>query len=258
MTITEALKGYILSHDLKPGSEDFYRRAVGVYRTWAGRDVQDCEFTVGELNRFLRDKQQAGRSSYYVRSLRAALRALLRYLHGACEGLRPVRCKELLSDTWDADQVGILAAAAKSDSMRLLILFAYYTGLSECDLRRMKREDISPQGVIHFFRQKTYKRVIVAVPVEILTELPQSGLLFPKTVSDEWFRRTFKEVVKRAGLCGTFKKLRRSSGTAIELMHPGRGHLHLGNSREIFERHYLDKARDSKPFMPPPPGRPAA
>lgn len=253
MFLSDALQDYLLTHDLADGSEVFYRRTVGVFKTWSGRDVSKDEFTPDAVNRFIRDKQQAGKSSYYCRSLRNGLRAILRHVHGDCGKLRPVRCKELLSDTWTPEEVGRLASAAKDLRMRRVIWGAYYTGLSQCDLWRIERRDVTPNGVIHFTRQKTGKRVVVAIPVELLEELPAEGLLFPLGTSPEWFRRLFAIIVKRAGLCGTFKKLRRSSGTAIEMMYPGRGHIHLGNSRQIFETHYLDKARDVKPMMPPRP-----
>ena len=259
-TVYDVLSEYLLTHDLHGDSPGFYRRIVSVLCGWYGGVVPADDFTATLVNRLLLAKQEAGRSSYYRRSLRSGLRALLRHAHGDCERLRPVRCDELPSDTWSAEEVYRLADAAGKN--RLLVLVAYFTGLSECDLRRLKRSDIDAAGVIHFTRQKTGKRVLVGIPVDLLAELPDSGLLFPLLTTGEWFRRCFRVTVKKAGLCGTFKKLRRSSGTAIEIAYPGRGHIHLGNSRPIFELHYWDKARDSKPMLPPgfrPDGdRPAA
>ena len=49
----------------------------------------------------------------------------------------------------------------------------------------------------------------------------------------------FSRIVAKAGLDGSFKKLRKSSGTRAEQLEPGRGHIHLGNSRKVFEQHYL-------------------
>lgn len=260
MFLSDALEDYLLTHDLADGSEDYYRRTVGVFTSWNGRNISKEEFTTDTVNRFIRDKQQAGRSSHYCRSLRNGLRALLRHIHGDCGKLRPVRCKELLSDTWTPEEVGRLADAANDLRMRRTIWGAYYTGLSQCDLWRLERQHVTAGGVIHFARQKTGKRVVVAIPLDLLAELPTEGRLFPLDFSEEWFRRLFANIVKKAGLCGTFKKLRRSSGTAIEMLHPGRGHVHLGNTREIFEKHYWDRQRDCEPMMPPRPNgdRPAA
>lgn len=257
-TVYDILSEYLLTHDLRGDSPGFYRRIVSVLCTWYGGAVPAEDFTATLVNRLLLAKQEAGRSSYYRRSIRAGLRALLRFARGDCERLRPVRCCELPADAWTAEEVFRLADAAGEN--RLLVLVAYFTGLSECDLRRLRRENIGQDGVIRVSRQKTGKKVIVAIPVDLISEFPSGGVLFPLATTGEWFRRQFRAVVKKAGLCGTFKKLRRSSGTAVEIKFPGRGHIHLGNTREIFEKHYLDKARDSKPFLPPMPdgSRPAA
>lgn len=248
-TVLDILEDYLLSHDLARGTPAYYRRVVSVLCTWHGKPVAEQDFCPRLVNKLLLAKQEAGLSSYYRRSLRSGLKALLRFRHGTCENLRPVRCEELLADTWTAEEVYRLAAAAGDN--RLLVLVAYFTGLSECDLRRLRRTDIDAGGVIRFSRQKTGKRVLVAIPAELLAELPSEGLLFPLATTGEWFRRCFRKVVKKAGLCGTFKKLRRSSGTAVEIENPGRGHIHLGNTRAVFEAHYLDKAREIKPMMPP-------
>lgn len=251
-TVLTALDDYILCHDLARGTPSYYRRIVSVLCSWHGGPVPLDDFTPALVSRMLAAKQEAGLSSHYRRSLRNGLRALLRFVHGSCERLRPVKCCELEADTWTAAEVGKIAEAAGPD--RLLILFAYFTGLSECDLRRLHREHIDAGGVIRFRRQKTGKSVLVGVPVELLDELPASGLLFPLKTSPEWFRRQFALVVKFCGLKGTFKKLRRSSGTEIEIHHPGRGHIHLGNTRLIFETHYWDKRRGENPLIPPSPG----
>lgn len=250
-TIYDILDDYLLTHDLRGGSPGFYRRIVGVLCSWYGGRVPAEEFTATLVNRLLLAKQEAGKSSYYRRSIRSGLRALLRFDKGDCGRLRPVRCGELPADTWTPEEVFRLAEAAGKH--RLLILVAYFTGLSECDLRRLRREDIDQAGVIRFSRQKTGKRVLVAVPVDLLQELSASGLLFPLATSGEYFRRCFRAIVKKTGLCGTFKKLRRSSGTAVEMQCPGRGHVHLGNTRAVFEAHYLDKSRENRPMMPKRP-----
>lgn len=250
-TVLTALDDYLLCHDLARGTPDYYRRIVSVLCSWFGGAVPLGDFTPTLVNRMLAAKQEAGLSSYYRRSLRNGLRALLRFVHGSCERLRPVKCAELEADTWTAEEVGRIAAAAGKE--RLLVLFAYFTGLSECDLRRLHREHIDADGTIRFRRQKTGKGVLVGVPVELLADLPSNGILFPLRTSEEYFRRQFRQVVRSCGLCGTFKKLRRSSGTEIELHYPGRGHIHLGNTRAVFEAHYWDKRRAEKPLMPPKP-----
>jgi hypothetical protein len=71
-------------------------------------------------------------------------------------------------------------------------------------------------------------------------------------VGEEHFRVEFAKIVKAAGLVGTFKKLRKSSGSRAEQLNAGSGHVHLGNSRRVFEQHYLGSdAIDVQPVRLP-------
>jgi integrase len=137
---------------------------------------------------------------------------------------------------------------------KTIIPAAWYTGLSFCDLLRVERSNILPGGVLVIERSKTKKRVVVWLPPELTRQLHQRfpGRLWVLTTSQEYFRRQFKKIAAAAGLTGSFKKLRKSSGTAIEILHPGRGHEHLGNTRQVFEQHYLSvAAMPLKPLKPP-------
>ena len=42
----------------------------------------------------------------------------------------------------------------------------------------------------------------------------------------------------------------------VGVLCPGRGHEHLGNTRQVHERHYLDREKDSAQVVrPEPPGK---
>jgi hypothetical protein len=112
-----------------------------------------------------------------------------------------------------------------------------------------------PDGTLEIARSKTGRLAFVAVPREVLDSVRpyRDGRCWPLLTSREWFRRTFAKIVKRAGLFGTFPKLRKSSGTYAELLNPGRGHEHLANSRKIFETHYLSRRHIPKSPLSPPP-----
>ena len=68
----------------------------------------------------------------------------------------------------------------------------------------------------------------------------------------EAFCRQFARLVAAAGVRpGTFRWLRRSSGSYVEAEHPGQGHRHLGHSSpEVFRRHY-DARLGEAPACPP-------
>jgi hypothetical protein len=72
-----------------------------------------------------------------------------------------------------------------------------------------------------------------------------------KMMAVETFRQTFSRIVRKAGLTGSFKKLRKSCGTSVEMLYPGRGHLALGNTRRVFELHYMSRLMlNEKPVGP--------
>jgi hypothetical protein len=97
---------------------------------------------------------------------------------------------------------------------------------------------VEADGTLRIWRHKTGSEVLVWLPVELVNHVT-AGLVWPRPWSAEWDRRTFQKIAAAAGLVGTMKKLRRSSGVSVEILHPGHGHEHLGNSRRVFERHYL-------------------
>lgn len=266
-TIVELVENYVLSRELAESSVTYYRTLGRLLCRWAKRRILAEEFNVDLANRFLRDKQTEGRKSYYRKSLRNGLRALLGFHLGHAANirghLRPVKLDDLAPSCWSAAEVSRLIDACKfirgaerQEYVRSLITVAYYTGLSQGDLHRLERKSFDRAGVLRTKRNKTGKRVVAVVSPAVLAMLdarPQAGPLWPQTTSREAFRRLFARLVKRAGLRGSFKTLRKSSGTLVEKLHPGRGHEHLGNTRQIFERHYLDRDKDDREPLEPPP-----
>lgn len=123
------------------------------------------------------------------------------------------------------------------------ILAGWDTGLSTCDLLAVEREWIRPDQTMTTVRRKSGKRVTVAFSDRTMTAIdatfpPERRLIWPLSVSREMMRRTFASIAKKAGCGGTLKWLRAGSGTSVEELY-GRGEAHLGNTRQVFERHYL-------------------
>lgn len=252
------LADYLLRNDLRASTAEFYCRVVKVFCAWRGvEDVPASDLDARLLSEFLRAKQTAGLSSYYRRSLRSGLVALLGRRIDSRD-VRSVKLTPLDHPAWTAADVEKLLAACdclierKREPMRLLIEVAYYTGLAEIDLRRLTRQHIDAAGTVRIRRSKTGEESITRIPLGLLKRLPVApGPFFRLTTSGEMFRRTFRRVVAKAGLVGTFKTLRRSSGTAAEIL-TGKGHEHLANSRKIFEKHYLDRRQaERKPVELP-------
>lgn len=267
--IKELLQDYLLARDLEETTEQYYRRVVSVYWKWQQKAAPRADFAPEIVSKFLQDKQREGKSSHYRKSLRNALRALLNHA-GQTGPIRTVRLDALHPNAWDAAEVARLVASidkaifAKSIApvavdrrwfWRTIIPMAWYTGLERMDLcNRFENKSIAPNGIIVTERHKTGKRVVSLIPEDFAAELRKRppGPLWNFNRSIEYFRKEFKLIVGAAGLTGTFKKLRKSSGTAAEMLHPGRGHEHLANSRAIFEKHYLAvDAIPANPLSPP-------
>ena len=165
-----------------------------------------------------------------------------------------MKVEPLNVDVWDTDHIGRLIAAvdvailperrtprgeARRHFWRTIIPAAWYSGLSEVDLFRLDRSHVDETGRVTINRSKTGKKVVTFIPPALLAQMTDDGPFWAPQTAGEQFRLEFRRIALAAGLKGSFKKLRRSSGTAAEILNPGRGHEHLANTRVIFERHYL-------------------
>jgi integrase len=257
----QLLDSYCLTTELRESTETYYRRIASVFNAWAAAQGIS-EFTPQSVSEFLVAKQREGLSSHYRKSLRGGLRALLRHSNESfadCR-VRPVKTDVIEPDAWTADEVAELVQAARrvysrspadEQYWRTIILVGYYTGASQIDIHRLTVRNFRADGLVQYVRSKTGKPVNTAVPVAFLADLPRGNPLWPLRTSCEMFRINFSKIVMAANLTGTFKKLRKSSGTSVDDLHPGRGHEHLGNTRKIFETHYRAvKKMELKPILP--------
>lgn len=262
-TLDDLVADYLLSHELAPESELYYRRMAHVLKAWARRSVTVEAFTPTLVNQMLADKQRSGLSSHYRRSLRNSMRALLGHKYGGNlpDKLRPVRLSPLNPQSWTAAEVQRLIVACEymRDPRRrmwwqTIIAVGYFTGLSLQDLWRLRLDDIDDRGIVRMERSKTGKPVAMRVPEPWLSQaraLAIDGQVFKPFSAYEIFRQTFRRVVKKAGLVGSFKKLRKSCGTSVEQRFPGQGHIALANGRKVFETHYLSRRHfDENPPEP--------
>ena len=103
------------------------------------------------------------------------------------------------------------------------------SGLRSCDLRRVRPASISGDGHRILVRRKTGKTIRVIFRQETIAAInesfpPARELIGPLWGRLEQWRREAKRLVKAACLRGSIGQFRHSSGTAVELEHPGRGH----------------------------------
>lgn len=247
-TFLAMLDDYVLKTDLDADSENWYRRIGSVFVGWFGRDdVPSEELTCTLFSKFLHDKQREGRSPHYCRSLRGGLLAVVSEIVDSRK-VRTIRLPKLTPISWTPLEVASLVRHVKvlphykREHYAGLIQFGYYTGLSRSDLHELERSEFNSDGVLISNRGKTGADVVAWVPPKLLDGLPAKGAIFPRLWSNEQFRKDFKKIVKSADLTGTFKTLRKTSGTEAELL-TGKGHEHLANGRKVFEAHYLNRKR---------------
>jgi hypothetical protein len=75
-------------------------------------------------------------------------------------------------------------------------------------------------------------------------EVCPRSLVCPWPASGETFRDQVERLVHRAGVRpGTWKWIRRGSGTDVELQARGAGHRHLGNTPAVFRASYEDQSQ---------------
>jgi integrase len=249
----KALDSYLLYNDLKPSTQAYYQNIVNAFAAWAACDKSRTAFNAETVSEFLRDKQVAGARPWYVKSLRHGLKSLL-VSSGDNGRIRTVKLKPLEVEVWREPEVAKLVAAIPKavfpfdDSMhalgrrffwRTIVLGAWYTGLSFGDLITLDESHVDESGRVEIRRSKTGKRVITWMPPELLADVSGRGATFwEPPIGPEQFRKEFRRIVIAAQLVGSFKKLRKSSGTRADELQPGRGHVHLGNTRRVFETHY--------------------
>jgi len=263
-TVEDLLQDYLAAHDVAKTTADYYRRMVKVLNRWACGPVPLDSFTVRLVNRMLQDFQIANKAAYYRKTVRSAMRSLLAHRNdGILTGkLRTVRVDPLEPEVWTAEEIQRLINTCnymRSDRKRLwwqtLIAVGYFTGLSNGDLWRVRRADIDATGVVRLRRNKTRKPIAMRIPNEWLARLSKLARrdepIWGRPMAEETFRETFARIVGKAKLTGSFKRLRKSCGTSVEMQHPGKGHIALGNSARVFEQHYFSRREiDKNPVGP--------
>jgi integrase len=240
-------------------------------------DPQPEHLTETTVNGYIAWLRARGRSDSYRRGRLTYLLILWREL--ADDGVIPpprrkkvtrVRVADRITRTMTREQVQQLLATAeaRSGSYRhgitragfwgSYICTAWDTGLRGCDQTKLRTDSLTPRGTIVMVQAKTGKRLCVQVrPATVerirATMPPHRPLIWPLWASAEMFRREAAELFADAGMPQfSLSYIRSAAGTAVERS-LGAGHEFLGNTRKVFEQHYLDETQlDPHGRMPPP------
>lgn len=273
--VNELAERYILEKEPCQRYAENVIRAVRSIEAFAGSAVVPCGLTTELVSEWLASLQDGTRSNTTVRQYRAIIVAIWNWASdiGMCEPPIARRVKRIKVVTpipvaWSLPDVqqllyvvdkldGTVGDTPASLWWGSLCRVAYDTGIRVGDLLEMMPDAL--QGDLVVIRQsKTQKplcrRLRPGTVAKVEAMKPGSQcLLWPWPFCETTRLDHFRRIVKAAGLTGTFKYLRRTSGTLVEAAHPGAGSIHLSHSsRKVFEDHYLDfrQTADSQP-MPP-------
>lgn len=275
-TLGSFLSQYQLERDLSAGHMTMLRSTIHLFGCWLGHvaTLDDCRDDT--INRWLVWLSDAQRKKTTLKGHRSRLLALWRAaFEYELTDFQPRRVRKIvvpktLPEAWSLEQLkALLIAADGFDGVFLksrierrafwrgFVLVAYDTGLRLGDLLALRFDQVGADGSAIVTTNKTGAAVLCRFHPETMAAIellrkPGRPFIFGGAIGRHAIFGRFRELVARAGLTGTTRKLRRTSGTWVERIAPGYGHRHLGNGADVFRAHYDDR-RISGVEKPLPP-----
>lgn len=268
VTIADFCRTYAIQRQLRANTAVQLQISVALLCRFAGK-----ELTVGDLDeRLLMNwlcAYSQHRSPSTVRAKRTAIMLLWRAAADADLCRPPKRITAAPQqrfrtvNAWRPDEVQQLISACtrlprlhqqalpRSQWWELAIRVAWDTALRRGDQLTLEVCQIQQDGTFAITQSKTGRVVCCSLGDETLALLGRTLQVWPRRLVTPWqasresFERQFRLIVKKAGVRpGTWKWLRRGSGTDVERLHPGCGATHLGHApgSPIAERHYFDQS----------------
>lgn len=260
-------ESYSLLRDVKPETLRQYQMVADLFERWAGGPVPLEQLDETSVSAWLRD-YAANAKPATVRSKKAQLLALWRA--AADDGLasepsarrvRRVRVPAQVVTAWTRQEVDELLRAAAGLPRRhrsglsraawwdLAIRIAWDSGLRWGDLISLRVDAIRPDGACTVLQAKTGRPTTFRLSQGTLEAMAATLAACPRALACPWpashetFNAQVRRLVARAGIRpGTWKWIRRGSGTDVEAQADGAGHRHLGNTPAVFQASYGDQA----------------
>lgn len=272
ISLREFTAQYVACRQLNPNYAKRLIWTAAALEAQSGRSAIDEVLAEEIANEFL--AANADKSPFTVRSYRSDILSLWNGAancnlvpYPALKRIRLPKVPELLIDCYTVGEARELASAAstligryrwgvrKRDYWAAAIRLAWDTGLRRGDVIRFRRDSLRPDGVMMVLQGKTKKVVPVKLRETTIAALRLIDGNYPlRWASDiNYFTRYFRRIVVASGVNrGTFKWLRRASGSYVEKEQPGAGYKHLGQSGpQVFNRHYDAKLGGHN--LPQPP-----
>jgi integrase len=275
MKLVELLeRHYFLERDIRDSTRLFLLIKVGAFGRWLGRPPLVADLNSETVNTFIAHRLTE-RARETVRGERAVLRALWQFAFDGRltevppQRIRPLKRLRNVVEGWDESQVRKLLDEAGSlsgrlrghtvlrrDYWRAVVRTVYDTGLRAADLLNLKSADVAAPGPLVVVQAKTRQPVETAISADAVQAIaairPNERERPFAIIGRRSFFEGFAKIAKSADLTGRARMLRRTSGSLVERDNPGSGHLHLGNGRSVFERHYNVPRLSSRGAKLPP------
>lgn len=272
ISLTYFAAQYVACRPLNRSYAARLRWTANAMESFAGSESISDTLTEENANGFL--TAQLDKSPFTIRSYRSDILTLW---NGAADcnlvpypvmrRVRLPKIPELIVDCYTVDEARLILKAAaslvgryrwgvrKRDYWVAAIRLAWDTGLRRGDVIAFRRDSLRPDGVVMVLQSKTQK----VVPTKLRPSTVIALQLLPGGYPLRWgtdvtyFTRHFRRLVEASGVMrGTFKWLRRASGSYVETAQPGAGYKHLGHSGPgVFNRHY--DAKLGGHTLPSPP-----
>ena len=265
---------YCPERDIEPSTQAFYLCKAVTFEETIGRKA-----LVSDLNDVTINKYLTARLSKVARdTVRGERSTLLAFWRSTYDGrildvppgrVKPIKKIPKIVEGWTDEElarlIGIIAGLRGCFRMKFVergpfwlavVLALYDTGLRLGDLLRLEAKQLLAGRPFPVCQHKTRKLVDVALSPETIEAIKRIYSPSRPRPFDILNRRSFyiafADLCKAAGLQGRTKRLRITSGSRVEQFHPGEGHLHLGNGREVFASHYEWRAVTKRPTRLPP------
>jgi site-specific recombinase XerD len=270
-SIFRLVERYILSRDVSQMYADRLQCRAAKLAKFAGTEGIDRLFTEDVVNGFL---SSLALKPVTIRCYRtdivslwqaAADEDLVKYPR--LRRIRRPKCDALVIECYTVNEARKLLQSARKLTgeyptgvqkwlyWTAAIMVAWDSGLRRGDIWNLRKSDIREDGTVRVVQHKT-KQVVTArlreTTVKALSLIPYDKALY-WAGDPGYFGQHFRRIAEGAGVeRGSFKWLRRSSASYVDLQMPGAGTKHLGHATpQIFTKHYDGKLGGHTLPLPP-------
>lgn len=271
MNLKDLLLLYVDEHEhgIKDSYKQFLYACTQCYSSFLGKEADISDLNRHNVNRYV-DWMVLNRARCTVKSQRTGLLVLWRFAASRelCEQPVNIRCPKKVQrriTTWTRSEVSILRdfcldlrgslknGIPKSIYFASLVQAGYETGFRLADQLSLERDWIRPsngEGCLTIIEGKTGKesrRMLTKGTLELIdlsmTFSPDRRLIWPLWARRESFYDAFGKIVLGAGIRqGTYRYLRRTAATDVDIQNPGFGQEFLNHSSpQITKESYLDR-----------------